>query len=161
MWKSRLAIATTRVLLTRSMWYIRSGVSWEACWGFSARESNTRIVLSHEPEMSASQVVDVNNETDRRDVKRLTSFFSVYQARDSIRMWSYNIGLFASKIKAKERSVMLNQNQIQAHCRTDVSSPPLNPCSASEKQQANTAARWSNLHFCSLDFPPERSSPTS
>jgi hypothetical protein len=40
-----------------------------------------------------------------------------------------------------------------------VPKPPLYPCAPFEKQQARTAARWSNLALTSLSFPPF--SPTS
>jgi len=56
MWNRRLAIATTRLLLTWSRAYILSGVPYKLCWVFGDLVSQKRSVRSHEPVMRLSEV---------------------------------------------------------------------------------------------------------
>ena len=55
MWNRRLAIATTRLLLTWSKAYILSGVPCELCCVFGDLESQKRSVRSHDPVIRLSK----------------------------------------------------------------------------------------------------------
>lgn len=107
MWNNRLAMATTSVLLTRSMLYTRSGRACDDTWTVSTRGSQKRNDWSQEPVMRAStRRVHVSETTGGR---KPTLFTCIVHGRYRVFMLTQMGDLFGRQIKPRDPSIPLHK----------------------------------------------------